>query len=111
MEKKPQYFFDWSDKEELLKDSDELIVPSYSSARGEQVEGEKIRIAFIIKKRGTGSRQHHHPNEQMFYILKGGLKAKVGDQEKIVRKGGVIHIPPNVVHQTIAIAEEDCIYI
>ncbi len=43
-------------------------------------------------------------------IHKGNLKAKVGDEEKIVKTGSVIHIPANSPHSTVATPEGDALY-
>ena len=41
----------------------------YSSAEGPVVEGERMQVGLITKKRGTGARPHSHPNEQWNYVL------------------------------------------
>ena len=42
--------------------------------------------------------------------MKGTLKAMVDGQEELVTPGGVIHIPPNVIHATVATEEEDVVF-
>lgn len=99
-----EYFYRWEDLESIQ------VGRSYSSGEGPLIKGERMQIALVRKAKGTGARPHHHPNEQFHYVVKGTLKAMVGGQEKIVKPGGVIHIPPNVSHATVATPEEDVIF-
>lgn len=41
---------------------------------------------------------HHHPHEQMIYLLSGQLKVYIGDGEQILEKGGTIYFSPDVPH-------------
>jgi quercetin dioxygenase-like cupin family protein len=95
-----QYFYD------LDEEKKDYIGPHYSSAHGPVVKGERVQIALVHKVKGTGSRLHTHPNEQFIYVLKGKIKAKVQDQEKIVSPGTLIHIPPNTPHYMVAAGED-----
>jgi quercetin dioxygenase-like cupin family protein len=99
-----QYFYD------LNENQGDYIGPDYSSARGPVVKGERVQIALVHKVEGTGSRLHSHPNEQFIYVLKGKIKARVQDQEKIVSPGTLIHIPPNTPHYMVAAAGGDIQY-
>ncbi len=47
-----------------------------------------------------GSRQmlHRHEPEQVYVIIAGTGRMRVGEEEKDVVTGDFIHIPPNVVH-------------
>jgi quercetin dioxygenase-like cupin family protein len=83
----------------------------YSTAHGPVVEGERMQCALVTKERGTGSRPHHHPNEQWNYIVKGTLRVKVGDApEQLCGPGTLLYFPANIVHYTIATPEEDVIF-
>ena len=80
----------------------------YSTAEGPVVEGERMQIGLIRKQKGTGARAHTHPNEQWTYILKGTLRVKIGDQpEQLCGPGTLLYLPANIVHYTIATADED----
>jgi quercetin dioxygenase-like cupin family protein len=87
------------------------FVPGMTSAYGVKIQGEQMFIGLAHKPRGTGSRPHSHPIEQFNYVMKGVLKAKVGDEEKLVGPGGLIHIPANTVHTIVATPEEDVIFL
>jgi quercetin dioxygenase-like cupin family protein len=55
--------------------------------------------------KGTGADAHAHPNEQIIYLLEGKLRARVGNEERIVEPGDVIHVPPNVEHEVRALED------
>jgi len=83
----------------------------YSSAEGPVVEGERIQCGLISKKRGTGARPHSHPNEQWNFIVQGTLRVKVGDQpEQLCGPGTLLYFPANIVHSTVATADEDVVF-
>ncbi len=85
--------------------------PTYSTARGGVVEGERMQIGLIHKARGTGSRPHSHPNEQFNYVLQGTLRVKIGDSaETLCPAGTAIFVPANTVHWMVATPEEDVIF-
>ena len=87
------------------------LVPSMTSAEGALVQGEKLYVGLVRKAKGSGSQPHTHPFEQFNYVLKGALKACVDGQHELVTVGGLIHIPANTVHTTVAGIEEDCLYL
>ena len=83
----------------------------YSTGVGPVVEGERMQCALVTKKRGTGSNPHHHPNEQWNYIVQGKLRVKVADEpEQLCGPGTLLYFPANVVHYTIATADEDVVF-
>jgi quercetin dioxygenase-like cupin family protein len=83
----------------------------YSTAHGPVIEGERIQCGLITKKRGTGARPHLHPNEQWNYIVKGTLRVKIGDQpEQLCGPGTLLYFPANIVHSTVATADEDVVF-
>jgi quercetin dioxygenase-like cupin family protein len=81
----------------------EVISPHYSTATGGTVTGQVIEVGRYRMAKGTGADAHAHPNEQIIYLLEGRLRARVGDEERIVEPGDVIHVPPNVVHEVRAL--------
>lgn len=71
------------------------------------VVGANAMLALMDMKKGCVVPTHHHPEEQISYILKGVLKFSTGGREFVVRAGEVVYIPPNIEHSTIAL--EDCL--
>ena len=47
--------------------------------------------------------EHSHHNEQISYILEGALRFIVGGEEKVVRAGEVLVIPPHMPHSAEAL--------
>ncbi len=79
-----------------------------STGEGPVVEGDRMQIGLIHKKRGTGARAHTHPNEQWTYILKGTLRVMIdGQPEQLCGPGTLLYLPANIPHHTIATADED----
>ena len=83
----------------------------YSTAMGPVVECERMQCSLVHKERGTGSNPHHHPNEQLNYIIKGTLRVKIGDfPEQLCGPGTLLYFPANMVHYTIATEDEDVVF-
>jgi quercetin dioxygenase-like cupin family protein len=84
----------------------------YSTAHGPVIEGDRIQVGLMLKPRGTGARPHKHPNEQWNYVLQGKLRVNIeGEEEKIVGPGTLIYFPANKVHSTVALPEEDVMFL
>ena len=83
----------------------------YSSAEGGVVEGDRMLVGYIHKKRGTGSRMHSHPNEQFNYVVKGTLKGSVNGKRVVAPPGTLIYIPANAPHNLVATPDDDVIFI
>ena len=82
----------------------------YSSAIGPLVEGERTQVGLMCKAAGTGALPHSHPNEQWNYVVQGKLRVIVDDQESIAGPGTLLYFPPNVIHATVALPEEDVLF-
>jgi len=41
---------------------------------------------------------HHHPHEQLTYILSGEFEFTIGDETRIVKAGDTLYKAPNIVH-------------
>ena len=54
--------------------------------------------------------EHMHENhEQIYFILRGGGVLRVGDEERKVKPGDAIYIPPKTPHSFYNDGEEECI--
>jgi len=71
----------------------------------QMVVGEKIMLARVLLKKGAHVPEHHHHNEQLTYILEGGLKFKINGKEIVVRAGEVLCIPPHMPHEAWAVED------
>jgi quercetin dioxygenase-like cupin family protein len=84
----------------------------YSTAHGPVIEGDRIQVGLMLKPRGTGARPHKHPNEQWNYLLQGKLRVHIeGEEERIVGPGTLIFFPANKVHATVALPDEDVMFL
>jgi quercetin dioxygenase-like cupin family protein len=66
------------------------IVPGFY---GRFVHGDKITLSFVDVKKGSTIQEHHHPHEQVTYILEGELEMIIGG-EKMVLTAGTVHVIP-----------------
>ncbi|BCJ89614.1 hypothetical protein IZ6_03490 [Terrihabitans soli] len=63
--------------------------------------GEFMKVGIVTKPEGDGPALHEHPNEEQWtYILAGELHFILGDEDKIVGPGTLVHIPRNVPHRS-----------
>ena len=72
------------------------------------ITGERTMLAHVYLRKGCVVPRHQHENEQLTYILEGGLKFWIGEDEKeivYVRAGEVLHIPSMVWHKAEAIED------
>ena len=84
--------------------------PSYSTATGGCIEGDRMMVALMRMPAGTGAEPHSHPNEQWILILEGTFEANVGGKEIAARAGSVLYIPSNVVHSGKATPDADVVF-
>ena len=72
------------------------------------ITGERMMIAHVYLDKDCLVPQHAHDNEQITYILSGGLRFWLGeDRSEIidVMAGEVLHIPPNLPHEAVALED------
>jgi quercetin dioxygenase-like cupin family protein len=85
--------------------------PSYSTAAGALVEGERMMIGLMRMPRGTGALPHSHPNEQWAYVLEGTLKVEIDGRKWDAKTGSLVFIPANAVHALVASTEGDAVFL
>src|SRR3990172_4348571 len=72
------------------------------------ITGDRMMLAHVYLKKGCIVPKHSHENEQLTYVLEGGLRFWIGDDESEtldVMPGEVLHIPSNVPHKAEALAD------
>lgn len=82
-----------------------------STSQGASFTGERIYSGLVTKKVGTGSQPHYHPDETFNYVLQGAMKVNMDGQEFVVPAGSLLHIPPNMVHTSVATDDGDVTYL
>jgi quercetin dioxygenase-like cupin family protein len=60
-------------------------------------------------KKGAHSAAHHHPHEQLVYVISGKLHLRVGEEWHILGPGGVVMIPGGVTHQAEVLEDTEVV--
>ena len=68
--------------------------------------GEGATIALNTLHPGHEPKPHYHHYEQIVYILSGEVDFHVGDEVIRLTKGGLLVIPPNVMHHAVVVGDE-----
>jgi quercetin dioxygenase-like cupin family protein len=63
------------------------------------VSGEHGMIVWWSIKKGAHAAAHKHENEQIFWIIKGRMKFRLGGQTKLCKTGDIAVIPGGVEHE------------
>ena len=72
------------------------------------INGDSMMIAHVYLKKGAIVPKHSHHNEQLTYILEGGLRFRLGEDESQhvdVLAGEVLHIPAHLPHTAEALED------
>jgi len=72
------------------------------------VTGDRMMLAHVYLQKGAVVPMHQHENEQITYVLDGGLRFWIGSEhaEPIdILAGQVLTIPSNVPHKAEALAD------
>ncbi|MBD3175660.1 MAG: cupin domain-containing protein [Armatimonadia bacterium] len=63
---------------------------------------ERFSAGVVLLAPGKGHESHNHPGvEEILYIISGTGEQMVGDERRQVGPGDLVHIPPDVYHETI----------
>jgi quercetin dioxygenase-like cupin family protein len=68
--------------------------------------GDDVLLVMNWLEPGMQTRPHHHPFEQLAYIVQGRMRFVVGDEVIVAEPGTVIRIPPDVEHYGEPIGDE-----
>lgn len=72
------------------------------------ITGDQVMLTHVYIKKGGIVPRHSHENEQISYILEGGLRFWIGEDESQVidvLAGDVLHIPSWVQHKAEALED------
>lgn len=70
------------------------------------LHGEKMMMVLNVTLPGHTVPLHSHSHEQIGMVYSGEAKLRIGDEERVVKKGDFYCIPANVPHSDTAISEE-----
>ena len=99
MDQRSVTFYRWNDmpKETVSETLDRRLIT-----------GDRMMLSHVYLKKGAIVPRHSHENEQITYILEGGLRFWIGPDESEVidvMAGDVLHIPSFVQHKAEALAD------
>lgn len=99
MDKRNVTFYRWEDmpRENVSETLDRRLIT-----------GDRMMLSHVYIKKGGIVPKHSHENEQITYILEGGLRFWIGDDESQVidvMAGDVLHIPSFVLHKAEALED------
>jgi len=61
--------------------------------------GEREMVVFWSMRAGAHAAAHSHPHEQMFWMLKGRMEFRLGDERRVCAPGDLAVIPGGVEHE------------
>jgi quercetin dioxygenase-like cupin family protein len=67
--------------------------------RRQLVTGEKEMVVLWKAKAGAHAAAHRHPHEQIFWMLSGKMKFRLGEETRVCGPGEVCVIPGGVEHE------------
>jgi len=62
------------------------------------VSGQRIMLSHVSIQPNSEAPLHSHPEEQMGIILEGEFEMTIGDETRLLKKGDMYIVPPNVKH-------------
>jgi quercetin dioxygenase-like cupin family protein len=85
--------------------------PHLSTGEGPVIEGKYMYFRINIKRAGTGSELHYHPNELMTFPIVGKINCVVGKDRRIVGPGTFVHVPVCARHSFKATEDGELQYL
>ena len=73
--------------------------------KGYYAHGTNMTLGLVEIKKGSQLAQHHHPHEQITYIIEGQLDMIIGSESYSLTAGMYYVIPSNVPHGATAITD------
>ena len=70
------------------------------------LHGEQMMMALNATLPGHTVPTHSHPHEQIGMVYAGKARLRIGDEERVARKGDFYYIPANVPHGDTCLGEE-----
>lgn len=97
-------------KSQVLTGEREGLLSHLLLQEGDIPDG-KLAITWVDIKPGSGQRPHKHFPEQVYVIIKGKGRMRVGKEEQEVGEGDLIYIPPNAIHGIKNLLDEELTYL
>jgi quercetin dioxygenase-like cupin family protein len=81
-------------------------IPVRDGVARKAITGEGATVALHRLMPGCEPRPHQHPYEQIAYIMSGEVDFYVDGDPVRLRAGGMVVVPPNVMHHAVVIGDE-----
>lgn len=83
----------------------QFVTPKYSTAYGELVTGRHVEVGRLSFKAGEGAVEHHHPHEQVMYVISGHLSVDLDGEHAELGPGMAFHALPDQHHRVQAVED------
>jgi quercetin dioxygenase-like cupin family protein len=74
------------------------------------VSGQRVTMALVDLEPNVALQEHHHPNEQVGFVVQGELTFTVGGETRTLGAGETYSIRPDVAHSAVA-GPEGCVVV
>jgi mannose-6-phosphate isomerase-like protein (cupin superfamily) len=71
----------------------------------------RLTVTWVDVAPGSGQRPHSHTPEQVYVVVRGQGKIKVGDEELLVVEGDLNYIPPGTLHGIQNLSDQVLTYV
>lgn len=86
-----------------LRDLSELEpIAVWDGIRARRVEGDQVTLAIVELDPNATVPEHTHPSEQNGMVIRGEIRFRVGDEERVLGPGGTWRILGGVPHTATA---------
>ena len=74
--------------------------------------GEFMKAGVVTYRKGTGSKPHWHEDEEQYiYVIEGKRYMRLGDEERIIGPGDIVHIPRGTLHGGRTLTEKAVMFV
>lgn len=71
-----------------------------------------LAVTWVEGGAGSEQRRHAHPeSEQVYVVVRGNGRMKVGDEERLVGPGTAVFVPPGALHAIAQVGDEPLVYV
>jgi mannose-6-phosphate isomerase-like protein (cupin superfamily) len=68
----------------------------------------RLQVLFIRLDPGRSTSRHHHPSDEVFVVLRGGVTCRADDESLVLAPGDTLLIPPGCSHQLENSGDKAC---
>ncbi|MFC1491523.1 cupin domain-containing protein [Nitrospinota bacterium] len=79
-------------------DLNEMEAEKQDGSQRKVLQGKNLTLVFI-ERDPNFVQEHSHPHEQMVCLMEGKMKVRLGDEEREIEAGQVVHIPGDMSHR------------